>query len=565
MFPFPSNYNIPSGRALQHLFEARHGAAVQEEHSDADRSIDRKALLIHLKSCKLVRDGQLDLGRGEDFQYVLSGHDAFQNFQRSNWEFPHAHRDPYDTDTFGLLADDKKRELRAQARASKAKYRKNLLEEYKTVFDIQGLPHGWMQSIGNAFSEIRDSSHNQCGKPLERDPKPTPEGGIWNQLKNLQLLACLKLKLVLDELFEIVCCGPKVAEAFDEDDSRGSVCKHASRALTPFLPLCSNVQLRELLLLLGAWDEGEYVRNYAKDMFGAWDIPSECPWLWDVILETTANIRDKRTEDYVDGLTPILSQSEPWGGPMHQEHALACAALLCRDDFGIEMIRAEEGEEGYRGRIGSRCSRNAAFVSELKRVGLEDADNLVMKAANMDAYAFQMDGNYLTSIKKTWAREEARRRCIAENADQVQRWLDETGGHRQVTPQARSKEALAAARRRAFEEAVNRLLTKETPTVADVRRELAAYESACNALEASSSGGSDQAASSGVEAPEAAPRDVRTPKVCDHCGERASDGKKLLRCSDCRKARYCGKECQAAAWRSGGHREACKRQASSAT
>lgn len=65
----------------------------------------------------------------------------------------------------------------------------------------------------------------------------------------------------------------------------------------------------------------------------------------------------------------------------------------------------------------------------------------------MDAYAYQMDGNYLSwiealelpasndariaaakaSIKKTWAREDARRRCIADNAEIVQKWLDGTG------------------------------------------------------------------------------------------------------------------------------------------
>lgn len=123
----------------------------------------------------------------------------------------------------------------------------------------------------------------------------------------------------------------------------------------------------------------EYVREYAKDMFCAWDLPSECPWLWDIIIEITATIKGKHTEDYLDGLTPILSQSEPWGGAMHQEHALACAASLCRDDYGMETIRAEEGRETYRGRIGSRCSRNAAFVSELRRAGLADADNLVIK------------------------------------------------------------------------------------------------------------------------------------------------------------------------------------------
>jgi protein-arginine kinase activator protein McsA len=46
--------------------------------------------------------------------------------------------------------------------------------------------------------------------------------------------------------------------------------------------------------------------------------------------------------------------------------------------------------------------------------------------------------------------------------------------------------------------------------------------------------------------------------VCDHCGETAEEAlvKGLKSCGKCYAARYCSKECQAAAWP--GHRAACK-------
>lgn len=255
MFPFPPGYKIPSGRRLQHLFEAQHNVSGWEERSEADRSRDRKALLVQFANWELVKNKQLDPQRGEDFRYTLSGNDPFQNFQRSTGDFPHSHRDPYEKDAFGALPEDKKRELRADVCAAKAKYRKNLMKEYSSVFDIQGLPREWMQSNGTAFGGVRDSFHKLFDKPLEDNSlKPSSEAESWTER---QLLACQNLKSVLNELVEIVCCGPKMAEVFDDDDTRRSVCKHASRALTPVLLLCSNAQLRNLLLLLGAWDEGE--------------------------------------------------------------------------------------------------------------------------------------------------------------------------------------------------------------------------------------------------------------------------------------------------------------------
>lgn len=57
------------------------------------------------------------------------------------------------------------------------------------------------------------------------------------------------------------------------------------------------------------------------------------------------------------------------------------------------------------------------------------------------------------------------------------------GGRRQATPEAHAKEALAAARRGAFEKAVRALLKKDSPTAADIRKELAEYQRKCAALE----------------------------------------------------------------------------------
>lgn len=48
-----------------------------------------------------------------------------------------------------------------------------------------------------------------------------------------------------------------------------------------------------------------------------------------------------------------------------------------------------------------------------------------------------------------------------------------------------------------------------------------------------------------------------TADACDHCGTRqGADGTELRRCSVCRVARYCGKECQTRAWRAG-HKADC--------
>lgn len=116
-------------------------------------------------------------------------------------------------------------------------------------------------------------------------------------------------------------------------------------------------------------------------MFSAWDFSSECPWVWDMVLETTAAITKGKTDKYFGTLRPILLQNEPWGGSMHEEHILACAVSLCRDDFGVERINDElrKGIGGPGGSPGARNWMNGCLFAELKRLHVADADDLVIK------------------------------------------------------------------------------------------------------------------------------------------------------------------------------------------
>lgn len=45
------------------------------------------------------------------------------------------------------------------------------------------------------------------------------------------------------------------------------------------------------------------------------------------------------------------------------------------------------------------------------------------------------------------------------------------------------------------------------------------------------------------------------PSSCSHCGKQAQEGAALLRCSACKQTRYCGAECQKAAWKL--HKKTC--------
>jgi hypothetical protein len=45
---------------------------------------------------------------------------------------------------------------------------------------------------------------------------------------------------------------------------------------------------------------------------------------------------------------------------------------------------------------------------------------------------------------------------------------------------------------------------------------------------------------------------------CDHCNSEAATGTKLRRCGNCKTVRYCSVTCQRIAWRSEGHKEACR-------
>ena len=55
-------------------------------------------------------------------------------------------------------------------------------------------------------------------------------------------------------------------------------------------------------------------------------------------------------------------------------------------------------------------------------------------------------------------------------------------------------------------------------------------------------------------------RPARPARACAHCGAvSGTDGVRLKKCDRCRKARYCGRQCQKAAWKSG-HKEECQPQ-----
>jgi tetratricopeptide (TPR) repeat protein len=68
---------------------------------------------------------------------------------------------------------------------------------------------------------------------------------------------------------------------------------------------------------------------------------------------------------------------------------------------------------------------------------------------------------------------------------------------------------------------------------------------------ATAAGAAAEASAAARAADAAADDDV----CCDHCGGAAAAGRRLLLCTRCREARYCGEACQAAAW--GGHKGAC--------
>jgi hypothetical protein len=48
-------------------------------------------------------------------------------------------------------------------------------------------------------------------------------------------------------------------------------------------------------------------------------------------------------------------------------------------------------------------------------------------------------------------------------------------------------------------------------------------------------------------------------ETCDLCHAKPALGTKLQRCSSCKVARYCSRDCQMKAWRSG-HRKACRKE-----
>jgi len=47
--------------------------------------------------------------------------------------------------------------------------------------------------------------------------------------------------------------------------------------------------------------------------------------------------------------------------------------------------------------------------------------------------------------------------------------------------------------------------------------------------------------------------------ICQECGKHASDGMRLLKCSECKAVHYCSRECQRIDWKAG-HKEECQKK-----
>ncbi|GAQ80092.1 hypothetical protein KFL_000460040 [Klebsormidium nitens] len=276
---------------------------------------------------------------------------------------------------------------------------------------------------------------------------------------------------------------------------------------------------------------------------------------------------------------------------MHDEQALACAAALAFDNFGLARCLAENTRSDDEDLQGTRAWSNGSLFCELMRLQAADADNIVMKACQMDVIDLFAAGGYLEwlaalklpasnrqriNTAKACAEmtndQEYAHKIIPKQREKVETWLRDT--ECLTDPDAVAKEVLVGRRRAAFDEAVNALVRMQKVTAAAVRKHLAEYQKACKELEDArqssptrppkkKSGASGSGAStSGNGTPpteEANPLETRNKpaRVCEHCQEPAKDGAKLKKCSKCNKARYCGAQCQKLAWRAG-HKETCR-------
>jgi hypothetical protein len=229
----------------------------------------RNELLERIKSWKVVSEGALDT-RGGDWYDELDGHDPFIDFLASINESCPIPRPPGNLhEAFSRLGEPERKRLIVEAGMAKIKYRKELKVDHEDVLRIDDLPEEFQLSAGAWAKELRDDflHHFRIQNCKEEEksfenfepPEENVETRVWDTLEANEIEAAAKLKEVLDELVEVACIGPELMRAYENYDVDAPVtftCEHATRALTPFLPLCSDKQLGRLAKLLGCSDEG---------------------------------------------------------------------------------------------------------------------------------------------------------------------------------------------------------------------------------------------------------------------------------------------------------------------
>lgn len=218
----------------------------------------RRELLQKFKGWSVVAQGELDQ-RGDDFDSDLSGHDPYMEFlDAKDEQFMVATtlRPPGNLEkNFSKLGDGERKQLTVESGMAKIRYREALVQEYKEILDIEHLPFEFQLS-GKAAKELRSDFVERAANASELSPPNNKR--MWGTLCREELEAAKKLKGVLDELVEVACCGPDLASIYEERDydDFAYTCQHAAKALTPFLPLCSDEQLGRLAKLLGHSDGG---------------------------------------------------------------------------------------------------------------------------------------------------------------------------------------------------------------------------------------------------------------------------------------------------------------------
>lgn len=107
------------------------------------------------------------------------------------------------------------------------------------------------------------------------------------------------------------------------------------------------------------------------------------------------------------------------------------------------------------------------------------------------------------------------------------------------------------------DEAMQKYMAKEHANEASTRAVFQAWQKENPGKTAMEWGGEDtqRLYDAVASAPPSATSGAVDTRTCDWCGKSSGEAK-LLACSACKKANYCGKECQKAAWK--GHKAICK-------